>query len=293
MFSKISSVFLLAFLVSQFSLSAWWDMGHMAVAQIAYEELQPEVRSKVDAYLKEVADAQSPYADFVMASVWADDAFNAGLKLFAKWHISPYPYDPEGVLTAEEEAVMTAMIKSGDMVWAMGQCIDTLQKANATDWAKGWALRLLIHLAADLHQPNHCLDYFSADFPKGDRGGTNFPIQHEKYKNLHQLFDAAFGLCDRMPERPMNEADRLCLQKLVAYLRAKHPRREFVELGVADIDQWRQETYNLGATFAYRGVAPHEPLSYRYVEAGKIVTGRQLALAGYRLSSLLNNLLGE
>jgi hypothetical protein len=62
---------------------AWWDGGHMQIAAVAYDRLDPAVRVKVDALIKlnpdyskwigGVADANRDRFAFVHASTWADD----------------------------------------------------------------------------------------------------------------------------------------------------------------------------------------------------------------------------
>lgn len=41
---------------------------------------------------------------------------------------------------------------------------------------KSFALRLLIHLIGDIHQPLHVLTRVNEEFPKGDLGGVMFDI---------------------------------------------------------------------------------------------------------------------
>ena len=65
---------------------AWWDMGHMEVAAIAYGRLDDAVRPKVDALIKQhpayplwikglegLPDSDKAQAAFVHAATWADD----------------------------------------------------------------------------------------------------------------------------------------------------------------------------------------------------------------------------
>ncbi|MGL5742868.1 MAG: S1/P1 nuclease [Legionella sp.] len=44
---------------------------------------------------------------------------------------------------------------------------------NAAD--KRFALRLLIHVVGDVHQPLHAITRVSTQLPKGDMGGNLFP----------------------------------------------------------------------------------------------------------------------
>lgn len=291
--SKIKNFLLAILIFSQCSLSAWWDAGHMAVAQIAYEELEPTVKEKVDEYIDAVSGPFPNYSNFIMASIWADDIVHDGIESFFKWHISSRSYDPEGILTPSEHEKILASIEGNDLVWVIGECIKTLKNPNSTPWSRGFMLRVLIHMVGDIHQPSHCITLYNTQFPQGDRGGTRFKIKHDKYSSLHNLFDAAFGLGDRMPERPMSEEDRVYLDNLASFLKQHYPRYSFNDLSEQNIDNWRQSTYEIGAYFGYANISPNEAPTDQFMEEGKEITGRQLALAGYRLADLLNEIFGE
>lgn len=275
------------------SLSAWWDTGHIAVAQIAYEELQPEVKEKVDGYLEAVSGPFPNHCDFIMASVWADDIVHEGIYSFREWHGSARPYDPYGVVSPVEREKILAKFENNDIVWAIMGSLKTIKENSSSQWAKGFMLRMLIHIVGDIHQPCHCITFYSPDFPNGDRAGTRFKIKHDTYKSLHSMFDGAFGLGDRQPERPMSEKDKLYIDSLVNHLRENYPRESLPQLCDKNIDHWRQDSYDIGVDFAYANILPNKQPAPQVMEEGKIITGRQLALAGYRLADLLNDLLGK
>jgi hypothetical protein len=55
------------------------------------------------------------------------------------------------------------------------------------------ALRLLIHYVGDVHQPLHASNRVNRAYPKGDRGGNDFPLpSHYGVKELHAVFDDVF-----------------------------------------------------------------------------------------------------
>lgn len=291
MFKISFTVFtLLLQFIGNYSLNAWWDQGHMAIAQIAYEELHPNVKEKVDTYLLAVSDPFPYHSSFITASIWADDICHDGINGFRSWHGSAYPYDPEGVLTAKESTKIINGLENNDIVWAIHECVKTIENTKASDWSKGFMLRMLIHIVGDIHQPNHCVTYYSREFPNGDRSGTLYKIQHDKYHTLHNLFDAAFGLCDARPEKPMTGEDYESLDALVEYLRNQYPRKSIPQLSEKDIETWRNESYVIGVEFAYRNISTKKAPSEVYLSKGRIITGRQMAIAGYRLADLLNEI---
>lgn len=284
-------LFLFVCISVQSSVEGWWDMGHMAVAQIAYEELKPEVKTKMDLYLEAVSSSFPNHGDFISASVWADDIAEEGISAFFVWHGSARPYNPEKILSEKKVQEIVQKMEGNDIVWAIQQCLKTLRSPKATFWAKGFMLRMLIHIVGDIHQPNHCITLYNHLFPEGDRAGTKFKISHPVYSSLHSLFDAAFGQTDRRPERPMTPHDKSYLNDLVSSLKKSYSRNDLkLRLINKEVDRWRAETYKIGIEFVYNSIEFGEKPSPKYMEEGKKITGRQLALAGYRLADLLNDL---
>jgi len=275
---------------------AWWDVGHMVIAQIAYEELTPEAREKVDEYIDVVSGDFPGYSDFISASVWADDISESGIKSFFFWHGASRPYDPLGVLSVEEYESKTYELVGKDAVWAIGQCGRTLKNSEASDWAKGFMLRMLVHVVGDLHQPLHCVTYYGPEFPQGDCAGTLYLLNHTRYATIHRLFDAAFGLMDRLGRRihhPPYPEEREHIYALAAYVQKMYPREILDNVDVEDPDQWRQESYNLGVTFAYERLPFNSIPDEEMMLEGQKVTAQRIALAGYRLADLLNILLDD
>ena len=282
---------IVSFLIVSQSLSAWWDAGHMTIAQIAYHELEPDVKDQVDQYMQVVSDPFPNHATFVTSSVWADDIIEEGVNAFWSWHGAAYPYDPDGVLTDAAQKEIIDNLDNNGIVWAINQCMRTLRNPNASAWSKGFMLRMLIHIVGDIHQPLHCASLYSKDFPKGDRAGTRFYIDHPNYRSLHQIFDGAFDLGGRRPQRPLTDEDQQFLDHLENKLTTAYPRSAFPQLCDQEIDHWRAESYQLAVDFAYHRMTPNGKVSDEVMQEGQLITGRQMTLAGYRLADLLNDAL--
>lgn len=279
------------FLLFVSPVAAWWDAGHMTIAQIAYHELDDEVQIQVDQYIDSVSFPFPDHASFVVSSVWADDIIHEGVDAFFNWHGAAYPYDPNHILANEERQAIIAQLEDTGIVWAINQCLNTLKHPDATPWAKGFMLRMLVHIVGDIHQPLHCASLYSEKFPKGDRAGTKFKIDHPNYTSLHQIFDGAFGLGYHRPARPLTTEDQKYLDELEYTLTESYPRSCFPQLEDREIDHWRQESYELAVDFAYAKFVPNEKVSDEVMQEGQFLTGRQIALAGYRLADLLNEVL--
>jgi len=51
-------------------------------------------------------------------------------------------------------------------------------------------MRFLLHFIGDIHQPLHTTARVNDDYPKGDKGGNDFPLpNHYSAKNLHSVWD--------------------------------------------------------------------------------------------------------
>lgn len=263
----------------------------MTVAKIAYQRLKPEVQEEVDRLICYFASSFPESPDFVTASCWPDDIADQGLKAFAAWHASAYPYDPTNVLSPLEKESIIKSREGKNCIFAIEECMKTLSDPKASDWSKALMLRLLIHIVGDIHQPLHCTTFFSADFPQGDRAGTRFPIQWEgqEKKNLHAFWDSMCGLGSIRPMRPLDWAGETFINLLVEELTSFYPEKSFPELSNMDLDQWREESYKLGSTVAYQGIKPGEAPSKSYITKGQEVAGKRITLAGYRLAKLLNS----
>ena len=272
------------------SVFAWWDAGHMAIAQIAYERLEPKVKNKVNKYIEVFADPFPTSATFVPAACWADDINGQGIKAFFPWHGSALPYDPEGILSQYKTQQIKNHLKGRDIIAALEQSVKTLTHPRASRWAKGLMLRFLIHFVGDIHQPMHCITLYNHHFPKGDLAGNFFRIPGS---NLHAYWDSICGLGSWRLRRPLDEEGQVYLDDLVNQAIAAYPEEFFSDLEITSFSDWREESYKLAIDFAYAGIKPREMPSAVYTAEAQQVALRQIALAGYRLADLLNASLGN
>ncbi|MGC3997781.1 MAG: S1/P1 nuclease [Anaeromyxobacter sp.] len=146
---------------------AWGKDGHVVVAVIAEERLSPEARQMVTEILGEV-----PMSDPDVAS-WADAQKD---KETRRWHYVNIPFGAQ-YLSSRDCA-------KGCAVEAISRFEQVLRRGgSAMDRAD--ALRWLIHLTADLHQPLHAGD-------GRDRGGNELRVRKGKSRqpgNFHEIWD--------------------------------------------------------------------------------------------------------
>lgn len=160
-----------ALLLSLCSIAhAWGAEGHRLIAELAETQLTPAARTEVNRLL-----AIEPGSTMPSVAAWADEIRS---RATARWH---YVNSPPGDCSYN---------RARDC--ADGQCaVEALTRqvgilsARPSDIKRLTALKWVIHLVADLHQPLH------AGF-KGDKGGNLHQVQaFGRGTNLHSLWDGA------------------------------------------------------------------------------------------------------
>lgn len=250
-----TSVFLCVFCFSSIAY-AWDNVGHMAVAGLAYDELTPEQQNRLVAILKNhpklnfitegFPDPNIDDRDLVMAAAtWPD---------LARGHVSK-PGTPDGIIDNgyEEKDPAIEQVKFNDgllhrgwhfidnPLW-VGQAtpppqlpkapavnavgvvtvLITQLKSNEADKEKAYDLGWLLHLVGDLHQPMHAVNGISATLPEGDRGGNLVEIKGATNgaTELHAFWDEILGKTAlpemTPPHRPHLEKDVASADGVVA-----------------------------------------------------------------------------
>ena len=275
---------LLAFVASSLCGYGWFDTGHMVVAQIAASRLEPEAQAQIDSAIAAIGGFSPKSATFVEASCWADDLAVGKARFFATWHHCEVPYSPGAFFQAPEKALSAPQ----RLIWALEQCMATLRDSASGSWERAFALRFLIHLVGDVHQPLHVCALFDERYPGGDRGGNLFEIRGLPVKNLHLYWDSACGLFYRRLARPLDPAALEDIRQMAVRLTDAYPE-EAGDDAIDDARAWARQTYAL-APIVYDGILPGGEPGELYQERGRMVCERQLARAGYRLAHLLNKL---
>ncbi len=285
-------------------LRAWWDPGHLVVAMIAYAQLDEQARERVDA-LTRVLERDYPYVNhFMVTGAWPDDLKAEGVRAYDTWHYTNIPYNPDGLALPPRPEV--------DVIWAIEEARSILGDRRARDLDKARFLGFLVHFVGDLHQPMHSTTRYTHALPGGNRGGNGFTLKGS-WNNLHALWDDGCGaLSDYLdirpygkPKQPLTRDEIRRIRDLADWIMARHPAAELPEAARLDPDFWALESHHLAIRFGYRAVNdPEGRGSDRYLQPGdepsatylgdaQAVVWRQLALAGYRLGSVLNELFSE
>jgi len=277
---KLLSTLCALFCVSRPAI-AWNAEGHMVVAQIAYNHLDPAVKAKCDALIAVPLNFVSAgTSNFVTAAVWADD-FKSSLGT-AIWHYIDLPFSLDGTQTS---GVATA---SFDVVQAINLSISTLQSSTAAQTNQATSLRYLLHFAGDIQQPLHCSTAVSAAHPGGDAGGNSFSITGT-WNNLHSLWDAGGGFLTDSLSRPLTAGNQTTLNAKVAAIEAAYPYNPNFG-AIPNPTDWAQEGLGLAETVAYVGINVGSTPSDAYTNTVQTTTLQRMAAGGHRLADLLTTL---
>jgi len=205
--------------VSAVDALAWNNLGHKVVAEIAWQQLEPEQRKsivetlrrhpKFDRDFVSKMDDNSLTGDkaiedhwiFLHAATWPDIIRDDKEYDRPDWHYIDLPTFldlsdksafagklPVNISTEFPSAIPQ---KEFNAVQAIQLCKAMLASKAGPD-VKAMAYCWLMHLVGDIHQPLHCTALFSVEhFPKGDKGGNYIKVQ--RGKNLHSLWDGLLG----------------------------------------------------------------------------------------------------
>src|SRR5579863_121642 len=286
---KTNSLALMLVLASAYAplALAWGPQGHRMVGAIADRLLTPQAH----AVLAQLLDADldkygnlSGRTTLEAVSVWPDE-LNGTPAARPTWHYDDVPicgsvakarYCPDGQCNTEQ----------------LKRLIGVLGDARAAPRDRNEALKWIVHLVGDIHQPLHAAD-------NDDRGGNRvqvalWGVRTRGRENLHRAWDSdlvKLALHARNRQQPPGDIDALAVEA----------RGLVNEAGQGTPDQWAFESNNLARNVAYHypGFACNSVpqnivvLDRAYqVDAEEIVRER-LLLAGGRLANLLNRVLAS
>ena len=311
--TKVLGVVLGLVLVLGEQAFGWNEQGHMSVAYVAYKQLTPATRERVNALLKlnpkyndwaatvsqQVPNASADDKDlmiFMIASTWADQIkrdstyTKDGGQNGNRPDGSPDP----GKNTGYDDLLMHKYWHFIDTPFTTdGTTLPTIPTPNAqerialfrgvlasttaTDALKSYDLTWLLHLVGDIHQPLHASTRVSSTDPDGDAGGNLVKLDCAKCQ-LHAFWDDLLGKQNDL--KTVTKAARK-LPKPNAELAAKSDEKDWI----AESFQEAQQTV-YSAPIA-EGDGPFTLTTQYKKNAGKLAKQR-VALAGTRLANLLN-----
>ncbi len=277
---RLPALAVLALLLLAGPAGAWSALGHRLVGELAQRHLDPRAQAAVAALL-----AGEPEPTLAGVATWADDLRNDDpprFKATSKWHYINAEGGGCGFDLARDcpdgNCVVAAIERQRAILADRGQPRE----------ARRDALKFIVHLVGDVHQPMHAGD-------RPDAGGNRYQVSlrtelepeayaRNKYAdgvmgtNLHSVWDyyvlgeAGLGLAayadrlDALPWPPVREA------------------------GLAPPLAWAGESCRL---IQARGLYPDShKMDRRYPDAMRPLAEQRVRQAAYRLALLLNQALG-
>lgn len=238
--------------------SPWGPTGHRVVALVAATLLTPAAQTQVVQLL-------GPTTTLADVSNWADDV-RKERPTTASWH---YVDDPGSV----PQYTDVSQCPDNCALVALHTALQDLANPQQDLTTRVEALKWVVHLVADLHQPLH------AGYSK-DRGGTDVKVSFfGDQTNLHWVWDSK--IIDRA--YPNAEA----LRDQVGALVASSGRWICEASGPED---WAKESHEAAVNVAY-AVSPNGELDDGYVAKALPIIYQQLAKASVRLACVLNQTL--
>ena len=311
--TKVLGVVLGLLLVLGEQAFAWNERGHMSVAYVAYKQLTPATRDRVNVLLKlnpkyndwaASVSQQAPNASagdkdlmiFMIAATWADQIkrdstyTKDGGQNGNRPEGSPDPgkntgYDDllmhkywhfiDTPFTTDGTALPAIPTPNAQERIALFRGV--LASTTAADALKSYDLTWLLHLVGDIHQPLHAATRVSSTDPDGDAGGNLVKLDCAKCQ-LHGFWDDLLGKQNNVTA--VRKAARK-LPKPNAELAAKSDEKDWI----AESFQEAQQTVYSAPIAA--GDGPFTLTTQYKKNAGKLAKQR-VALAGTRLANLLN-----
>lgn len=238
--------------------SAWGPEGHQVVALIAENNMSSATLAKARALLG--------VGSLEEVATWADDIKEERPETEG-WHFINVPLDAPAIDLARDCAndnCVTAQI---------GKFTGVLKDGSADPTARQEALKFLIHLVADLHQPLHCED-------NNDRGGGQKRVTFfGRPENLHAVWDT--GILSRDDPSP---------ESLAAKLESAVSDSNKSQWTQGTPEDWALETHQLAQQIAYANLPQGDlpELGQSYEDVGMPAEETQLEKAGVRLAGIIN-----
>ena len=295
LFKSRIAVGLLVLMLCTPSLSLGWGAGgHMMVASIALNRLNPRAKAQAMALLARPINPASISAkskDFVKAAHWADDLRPfAEFDSFKPLHFIDKPFSIDGT------PLPAGLPEPDNIVKALEDNVNILKTSTDKD-AQAQALRFIIHFVGDIHQPLHCATRVSSANPEGDRGGNLVSIMIPgtggklQKSNLHSYWDGGIGSFPRTgPNFAPPPLKQIGPATLIA-MRGNPATAPNVNLNDPfNFATWADESFSLAKDVAYAGMKNGAKPSAKYNAASLRVVRKRVAWGGYRLAALLNSI---
>jgi len=271
---RIFAGFVSAFFICAQAL-AWGATGHRLIGEMAEQQLDARSRHALHDLIGEQSLAD--------VSVWLDQerlALRHQQPGSERWHYDNWPVcEPDNKI---EEYCQDGNCDSRAYI----RSLQLLRNHQAPPSERLNALRILVHVLEDIHQPLHAADHH-------DRGGNQIVARvgrRGRRVSLHSVWDTQ--LVDALVNRRPLYA--------VAHEWLALPAGDVAALETGDIHRWLRESHDISRAMTYGELpgfaclvdSPTEVLiSAEYTEQATVVVRKQLLSAGIRLAAVLREAL--
>ncbi|MDD4974172.1 MAG: S1/P1 nuclease [Bacteriovorax sp.] len=259
----MKKLLLITSLIMSFSPSAfsWGKTGHRIVGEIAQRNLDSNTLNAI----KELAGED----DLSRISTWPDEIrSDPKMGYTSPWH---YVSIPNGKTYYDQKRN-----KEGDLIEALYRFEDILRDTKETKEHKLDALKFLVHMTGDLHQPLHV-------GLAEDRGGNSIRVKWFKTEtNLHTVWD-----------EELIDFEKLSFTEYTNYLNhfSKEDKKSLEKGSFID---WANESQELRPkVYDFGGSSASVSLSYEYNYKVKPVIELRLKQAGLRLAYVLKKIFSQ
>lgn len=237
--------------------NGWGATGHRATGWVAERYLNSKAKKK----LKELLGQES----LAMASTWMDDIKSDSVYNYAyDWHWA--------TIETGQTYDQSKKNPNGDVIMTLERIIKELTGRKLDRKKEVEALKMLIHLIGDIHQPLHvgCCD---------DQGGNKVKVKWQRSdSNLHRVWDSEMIDDTRLSYTELGQAlarpDAVTVKKWQA----------------ASVREWANESMALrDRVYAISD----GNLGYRYSYKNMATVEERLMQAGVRLAGVLNRIYGK
>jgi len=297
------------------STQAWDETGHKITGYIAWSRMTPEVRDRVIKILlaaPEDAQLSTFYASygsrtlqsrqrefFMLISTWPDIIRDRNFKVrFDKYAHSNWHYS-DTMWTVENGKVVELPMPpdgGGVAVPKLMEFDKLVRDPAIPDAQKAIAIAWLEHLIGDIHQPLHASARVTDVEPKGDQGANTFLLTskdtpREKQENLHWFWDS---IIVRAMPNTKDQCDADYIDPIAEDIMKEYPFAKLQgRLDLGDFDGWRKESFEIASTKVFPpDLKRFETPSDKYKKEAFKISEERLALAGYRLGELFNQIFG-
>lgn len=257
---NIKSIILIAGAIAGGILQAfpWGQKGHDTVAFIAENHLTPATAAAVS----ELLDGRS----IVYWANWLDNASHTPEYAYTKtWHYKN--------IDADETYRGSRKNPKGDVVRAINNQYLVLASDTADRQQRQLALKIVVHLVGDIHQPMHL-------GRASDLGGNRHHVKYFKSPaNLHSVWDS----------RVLESGHKWSYTEWQQQIDRATPEETAEILDGSCPEKWGNESYGI-AKKIYETTPPETNIEYNYIAEWTPVIEKQMLRGGLRLADLLNSI---